>query len=815
MASASTEPAPAELVPLDAAKVARRADALALAQQLRWLARSTWLLPTEALWAVLALRAGLSWPWVAAALGLRLVSHGVSHVQARRLQPLVQDDPARGLRRVRWLYWAFSVWLSLILPPLLIGSDDTTRLLAMLLAAHYAGIVVIAATGDQRLYWGTVTPFLSLMVIGWLLRGGALGWIMAGMSLLVVPMTVISLRFQRQGMERLVRLSLEKEQLAACLAIERDRAQGAADARSRFFAAASHDLRQPLHALAINATTLSLLAGRADDPRLRELSQAIARALAQSQGLLDALLDISRLDAGAVRLQPADLDLAALLRQLHAEFAGLAAERGLGFTLALPDTPAWARTDQDLLQRLLRNLLDNAFKFTSEGQVSLALDRLPGGVGSDPAALRLQVTDTGCGIAEADRERVFEEFFQVGNPARDRNRGLGLGLAIVQRSARLLGLAVSLQAGPGGRGSVFGLRLPALDGPRPGAPERPAVQADQADLPLPAQCVLLVDDEPDILRALSGLLQALGWRTHCAADADAALALAADPSVLLSAAVVDQRLPQGDGIGLVGRLRGLRPGLPALIVTGDIEVQWQVRRHGLPVLHKPLDGAALAAAIQAEVASASRWQQRLDHFQTPQGAAPMTLIDALHGRRSIRHYLATPLPRAQVADLLWHAVQVPRPPISGDDAWAFVVVDGAQRLAGLGERAKAYAAQHQARLQSPQHPWAWPSRADFEVFWGAPVLVLMCARQRHPEAPFDCCRAGQNLALAAHAAGLGSCWVGSPLPWLASDEGRLAVGLPAGFEVAVAMVLGHPADALPGQSAPRPAITWCADSAAA
>ena len=812
MASASTEPAPAELVPLDAAKVARRADALALAQQLRWLARSTWLLPTEVLWAVLALRAGLSWPWVAAALGLRLVSHGVSHVQARRLQPLVQDDPARGLQRVRWLYWAFSVWLSLILPPLLIGSDDTTRLLAMLLAAHYAGIVVIAATGDQRLYWGTVTPFLSLMVIGWLLRGGALGWIMAGMSLLVVPMTVISLRFQRQGMERLVRLSLEKEQLAACLAIERDRAQGAADARSRFFAAASHDLRQPLHALAINATTLSLLAGRADDPRLRELSQAIARALAQSQGLLDALLDISRLDAGAVRLQPADLDLAALLRQLHAEFAGLAAERGLGFTLALPDAPAWARTDQDLLQRLLRNLLDNAFKFTSEGQVSLALDRLPGGVGGGPAELRLQVTDTGCGIAEADRERVFEEFFQVGNPARDRNRGLGLGLAIVQRSARLLGLAVSLQAGPGGRGTLFCLRLPALDDPTPGAPDRPA---QQADLPWPAQSVLLVDDEADILHALSGLLQALGWHTHSAGDADAALALAADPSLPLSVAVVDQRLPQGDGISLVGRLRALRPGLPALIVTGDVALQWQVRRHGLRVLHKPLDGAALAAAIQGEVAAATRWQQRLDNFPTPEGAPPMNLIDALHGRRSIRHYLPTALPHAQVEDLLWHAVQVPRPPICTDDAWAFVVIAGVQRLAGLGARAKAYAAQHQARLQSPQHPWAWPSRDDFEVFWGAPVLVLMCARQHHPEAPFDCCRAGQNLALAAHAAGLGSCWVGSPLPWLASDEGRQAVGLPAGHDVAVAMVLGHPAEPVPGQSAPRPVIRWHDDQAPA
>ncbi len=797
------------------ASIQRRVDARCLQHQLTWMRRSAVALPVDLLWAGLAYSAQVpAWAWLPWLL-LRLGLHGAIVRQAGRWAPLVEQDPRRGLRLARRLMALYGLMHATLMPFFYFGTDDITKLLAMALSASYFGGVVVSASGQQASFWRMVLPGYAVYVAGWLQRGGLLGWAMVGLLLHSVPLIVLSVRQQRQSWEALVRLADDRERLAAALAVERDRAQAAADARSRFFAAASHDLRQPLHALAINATTLSLLAGRADDPRLRELSQAIGRALVQSQGLLDALLDISRLDAGAVRLQPADLDLAALLRQLHAEFAGLAAERGLGFTLALPDAPAWARTDQDLLQRLLRNLLDNAFKFTSEGQVSLALDRLPGGVGGGPAELRLQVTDTGCGIAEADRERVFEEFFQVGNPARDRNRGLGLGLAIVQRSARLLGLAVSLQAGPGGRGSVFGLRLPALDGPVPGAPGRPAAPEKPVDLPLPAQCVLLVDDEADILRALSGLLQALGWRTHSATDADAALALAADPSLPLSAAVIDQRLPQGDGIGLVGRLRALRPGLPALIVTGDIEVQWQVRRHGLCVLHKPLDGSTLAAAIQAEVAAAIRWQQRLDDFQTPQGATPMTLIDALHGRRSIRHYLPTPLQRAQVSDLLWHAVQVPRPPISGDDAWAFVVVDGVQHLAGLGERAKAYAAQHQARLQSPQHPWAWPSRADFEVFWGAPVLVLMCARQRHPEAPFDCCRAGQNLALAAHAAGLGSCWVGSPLPWLASDEGRLAVGLPAGFEVAVAMVLGHPADALPGQSAPRPAITWCGDDAAA
>ena len=792
------------------AGIQRRVDSRCLEHQLTWMRRSAVALPVDLLWAALAHVTQVpAWAWLPW-LMLRIGMHLAILRQAGRWAPLIEQDPQRGLRLAGWVMALYGFLHATLMPFFYFGTDDTTKLLAMALASSYFGSVVVSASGQQGSFWRMVLGGYAVYMAGWLQRGGALGWAMVGLLLHSVPLIVLTIRQQRQSWEALVRLADDRERLAASLAIERDRAQAAADARTRFFAAASHDLRQPLHALAINATTLSLLARQADDPRLRDLSQGIGRALVQSQGLLDALLDISRLDAGAVRLQPADVDLAALLRQLHAEFAGQAAEQGLGFGLALPDAPAWACTDVDLLQRVLRNLLDNAFKFTSDGQVGLALDRLP--AGADAAEWRLQVTDTGCGIAEADRERVFEEFFQVGNPARDRSRGLGLGLAIVQRSARLLGLAVRLQAGPGGRGTLFSLRLPALDDPTPGLPDRPA---RQADLPWPAQSVLLVDDEADILQALSGLLQALGWRTHSAGDADTALALAADLSLPLSVAVVDQRLPQGDGIDLVGRLRALRPGLPALIVTADVALQWQVRKRGLRVLHKPLDGATLAAAIQAEVAAADRWQQRLDDFQTPDGAPPMTLIDALHGRRSIRHYLPTPLPRAQVEDLLWHAVQVPRPPISADDAWAFVVIAGAQRLAGLGARAKAYAAQHQARLQSPQQPWAWPSRDDFEVFWGAPVLVLMCARQRHPEAPFDCCRAGQNLALAAHAAGLGSCWVGSPLPWLASDEGRQAVGLPAGYEVAVAMVLGHPAEPVPGQSAPRPAIRWHEDDAPA
>ena len=183
----------------------------------------------------------------------------------------------------------------------------------------------------------------------------------------------------------------------------------------------------------------------------------------------------------------------------------------------------------------------------------------------------------------------------------------------------------------------------------------------------------------------------------------------------------------------------------------------------------------------------------------------MDVVEAIHSRRSIRAYRPDPVDRRLIEDVIWDAVQAPTPPVSGDWAWAFCVIEGTARLAGYGARAKQYASEH----QPTGRPWAWADRADFEVFWNAPALVLICARSGNPEAPFDCCRAGQNLMLSAHTRGLGSCWVGAPLPWLRSPGIAQELRLPDGFDPVVALVLGHPAEAPPGQPRPRPAIHWC------
>ena len=183
----------------------------------------------------------------------------------------------------------------------------------------------------------------------------------------------------------------------------------------------------------------------------------------------------------------------------------------------------------------------------------------------------------------------------------------------------------------------------------------------------------------------------------------------------------------------------------------------------------------------------------------------MDVFEAIHSRRSIRKYRPDMVDRALMEELLYAAVQAPTPPISGSTPWALCVIEGVERIASYGARAKRYAHDHQPEGR----PWTWTERPDFKVFWDAPALVLFCAQTDNPETPYDCCRAAQNFMLAAHARSLGTCWVGAPLPWLHSPRVAEELGLPEGFEPVVAMVVGHPAEQPLGSPRPKPTAIWC------
>jgi signal transduction histidine kinase len=360
-------------------------------------------------------------------------------------------------------------------------------------------------------------------------------------------------------------------------------------ARSRFLAAASHDLRQPLHTLSLYAAALKL---HAADGTTGEIARHINKALASLSALVDSLLDISKLDAGAVQPELQNVTLRAVLERVEADYRPVANGKGLEFHVIAPDL--LVETDPVLLERLVRNLVDNAFKYTAAGSVTLAAHL-------DGRKARIAVRDTGPGIPPHERERIFEEFYQIGNPERDRVQGLGLGLAIVQRIAQLLGLPVELESEPG-RGSAFTVAVP-MAAERRAAQRAPAARDEAAPRVLVGARILVIDDESDVRSGMRALLEQLGCRVSvCSGYADAARLLDQDGLEDVHLIVSDFRLRAHEsGIDTVRRLRERLGPVPALLVSGDTapERLREAQSSGLPLLHKPVSADKLMEAMLA------------------------------------------------------------------------------------------------------------------------------------------------------------------------------------------------------------------------
>lgn len=355
-------------------------------------------------------------------------------------------------------------------------------------------------------------------------------------------------------------------------------AETANHAKTQFLASASHDLRQPIHALSLFSGSLLL---RKLDARSESIARQIDKSITALTSQLDALLDISRLDAGVVAKSISVIQLHESLQQLVQEFSPLAKEKSLRLTL-LCGVDAYVRTDPLLLQRILRNLISNAIKYTDRGSVEISV--VPGN-----GCWRVRVKDSGIGIPASEHKKIFEEFYQSDNPERDGSKGLGLGLAIVRRLSKLLELGVTIESEPGS-GSQFSLDIP-------------KASKEELVMSLPATAstmsstnvqVLVIDDAPIIRQVMQTILEELGFGVTTCESTEAALEVCREfkPSIVLA----DFRLKGTDsGLHAIRSIRAIWPGLPAFLISGDTEPARLREAHdaGIELLHKPLASADL------------------------------------------------------------------------------------------------------------------------------------------------------------------------------------------------------------------------------
>jgi CheY-like chemotaxis protein/anti-sigma regulatory factor (Ser/Thr protein kinase) len=357
-------------------------------------------------------------------------------------------------------------------------------------------------------------------------------------------------------------------------------------AKARFLAAASHDLRQPLHALGLFAAALAPLLRSSEQKELMTHMQSCLKSLGS---LFSSLLDVSRLDAGVVQPVQTSFFLEEVINPLIEEFRPLACEKALDMRQV--PCRAWVKGDRSLLGRVVRNLLSNAVKYTEKGKVLVGCRR-------EGPHLRLEVWDTGPGIAAKDHRRIFEEFNRLPQASTQGVSGLGLGLSIAKRLTELAGWQMGLNSWPG-RGSCFFLKLLRAQ------PEniRPVSAPAPAPVSLRGKRVICLDDDPDVLKSLVAILQR--WRCRAyfyrsLADLEGSWQQAEPAPDLV---IVDYHL-EGDANGVeaierIGILRG-RP-LPGLILTGDTTPKClqAVQASGYPLLYKPVNPMRLRAALEA------------------------------------------------------------------------------------------------------------------------------------------------------------------------------------------------------------------------
>ena len=528
--------------------------------------------------------------WLAVQLSTQIGREGLLQAY-RRATPPPEALPRWALYYTVYMGCAGMVWGSTIF---LFARPETPITVALTLCGLFGiagGSVPGNAYNPPGLY-AFVGLIFSFVLVRMMTVGAqgypALGVAAAGYAAILILFCRVQARTIRDGF----RIRFENRALVAELIVQKAEAEEARRtaeqanlAKSQFLAAASHDLRQPLYALGLFSASLEDLRLDADGKRVASNIQDNIAAL---ESLFDGLLDISKLEAGAVQARPVAVSVDELFDRLSHYFRPLATERGLDLRLRSGGEYVWS--DPVLLEQVLSNLISNALRCTHRGAILVAARRRG-------ARLRFEVWDTGVGIAEADTRRIFDEFVQLGNPERDRRKGLGLGLSIAKRSVALLDTEIDVVSRLG-KGSRFQFSQPLI--------AEPDQIPDDAVRPTPAirrvRSVLFVDDDRNVREGLAELLGRWGVAFEILGDAASALARiggGARPGLLLS----DYRLPGGmNGLDLIAAVRALGLANPPdmVLVTGDLDPTLiaTAREAGVPLYYKPLRAAQLKALLE-------------------------------------------------------------------------------------------------------------------------------------------------------------------------------------------------------------------------
>jgi len=524
----------------------------------------------------------------------------------RQRGPIV---PARWARSFMVMSWLSALMWGLVGSSWLLPEQPPLVAFACVVLAGMSGGAVPSLSAHRPTAIGTIVAMLAPFALYCFVHDGTVYRIYLLFTLCLLAVNLYYSRNTHRTLRESVRLRFENLALIGELKHERDRATEADLAKTRFLAAASHDLRQPVYALGLLTATLAGLARRTDVPAAQaaHIAGRLDGTLDKIGTMLDGLLDASRLDAGLMPVRRQPLWLGAWLVEMGDEYAQLAREQG--GQLRVHGADVWIDTDPALLHRIIDNLLSNALRYAPGARVLVGCRRRTG-------AVEIQVIDQGPGIPEAEQARIFDEFTQLPDARRPDGQGLGLGLAIVRRLAALLGHRVAVRSIPG-RGTMFAVTVPlaaAMPTRRPDVVAGGVVSDDVIAMSAATQAqaqaigIVLIDDDAGIRSALGGLLALWGHPVYAGATVDDVLAAhaaaAADAQAPIGLILADYRLGNGvTGIDAVAALRRtLGTDAPAVLVTGDTAPDRLRALHasGLRVLHKPIAAERLRELI-AEV----------------------------------------------------------------------------------------------------------------------------------------------------------------------------------------------------------------------